>query len=110
MEDTLINQFLAQYKLWAMAGAPSDSPYGFSTVVGLCSNLARYSRVVLQGVAEYHMLVDSVLADFEGLFQADGLDGDYPFGEDEYIDDHNNRSFHLNPARMAWVDRQLGLV
>lgn len=110
MEDTLIKQFLAQYKLWALAGAPEESPYGFSTVVGLCANLARYASTVLYGVAEYHMLVDEAYGEFQALFQADGLDADYPFGEDEYIHDHLNRSFHLNPARMAWVDQQLGLV
>lgn len=109
MEDTLINQFLAQYKLWALAGA-TKSPFYFSTGTGLCGNLARYSNAVFQDVADYHLLVDEALVELSGLFQVDGLSAEYPFGRDEYLVDHDNKSFHLNPARMAWVDRQLGLV
>lgn len=115
METNIINQFLTQYKLWVLDGAPmqqfyQDQQYYFSTTVGLCGNLTRFANKVFEDVEDYHLLVDDALAELSEIFQADGLDAKYPFGMDEYLNDHNNKSFHLNPARLAWVDRQLGVV
>lgn len=116
MEDGIINQFLTQYKLWVLLdGAPEqqfyqNNEYYFSTHTALCGNLARFANKVFEDVEDYHLFVDAALAELNGLFRADGLAADYPFGRDEYLDEHDTHTFHLNPIRMAWVDRQLGIA
>lgn len=116
MEDGIINQFLTQYKLWVLDGAPEtqfyqNNEYHFSTHAGLCGNLTRFANKVFADVEDYHLFVDAALSELAALFQADGLDEDFPFGgEEEYLAEQLTRTFHFNPTRMVWVDRQLGIA
>lgn len=92
MNDKL-KQFLAEWLAWAEADAP-EHPV-FTARFGLCYNLAQWSGL-----------------DYELAFElAEIFNGDsYPFGEYKYNLDCMNNTQHRNPARLAWVRKQLGAV
>lgn len=71
---------------WVAAGAPHKRP--FRRDDSLC------------------YVVDNRV-ELKNMFQADGLDTNYPFGEVQTFRDWYNCTCHLNQARVAWVRKVL---
>ena len=87
-------KFLKDYYAWLQAGAPDNEP--FSRKVGLCSNInEKYgfdAKLTLR-----RTLRDTM------------KDAVYPFNKNgnEYNDEVENQTMHLNPKRIEWVKKMI---
>lgn len=96
-----MREFLTAWLAWAEDPDAYDFDDGgpFKKRAGLCSNLDEF----LGGIDFCKFLQE--LAD---MLEADGLDTKYPFDtEQSYDAAFDNRTQHLNPARLAWVRSKL---
>lgn len=113
MEQTFILNFLTQYKLWILAGVPADNRYDFNTGYGLCGNLVRYCYIVFDELANSYRDVHEYAADACGVLDnmliADGLETDYPFGQDQFMRDCDACTHHIHEPRLEWIRLKLEL-
>lgn len=93
-----LREFLTAWLAWAENGAPSRYP--FNPANGLCACAAIYAD------ATYGDEVD-LLTELANLFEDQGLNANYPFGQYEYDMRHLDDTQHLDPNRLAWVREQL---
>jgi hypothetical protein len=95
----LMREFLSAYIAWVDADAPQGATFDRS--FGLCSNAYRFCL-------DYYEQIQNELAE---MFERDGLNTDYPFcDEDGYTESSLAETQHENPARLAWVRKQLETV
>lgn len=88
-----LRKFLAEWLEWAEAGAP-EHPH-FRRWCGLCKASECWSR-------ESYLRDELTL-----LFDRQGLDDTYPFGETSYRYARETERQHRSPTRLAWVRKQL---
>lgn len=96
-----MREFLTAWLAWAEDPDAYDLDDGgpFEKRSGLCANLDEF----LVGINFYKLLQE--LSD---MLEADGLDTTYPFDTEQSYDvAFDNRTQHLNPARLAWVRSKL---
>lgn len=94
-----MREFLTSWLAWAEDPDAQDSDDGgpFTKRTGLCFNLCEFVCV------DY-----ALLSELSSMFAADGLDTAYPFDTEKSYDlAYDNRTQHLNPARLAWVRSKL---
>lgn len=82
-----IREFLVEWNNWRLGGAPEVNEFEFNDSCGLCSNLDNY--------------LDSVKEQFGQLLNHE----DYPFETKK--DYQMDKKKHLNPKRIAWVERMI---
>lgn len=92
---------LADWAHWVSSGSPFDNEFEFDREFGICSNVKWHPDL-----ADFRHLVFPALSE---MFQADGLNGDYPFNRDRtaYITESFARCVNTNPARLEWVRKTL---
>jgi len=88
----LMKKFLTAYIEWVDAGAPEGKP--FCRGYGLCSN-------------SFETEGSAVERELKGMFEADGLERTYPFGEADYDAHSTYGTHHLHQPRIDWVRKQL---
>lgn len=109
MSDDL-KAFLRAWLDWAEAGAPDDNrhternPNRFERDYGLCSNTYNFEELALDVHPDETGDLEIELA---CRFEEQGLRPSYPFGYEAYDADAEGGTHHLNPARLAWVRKQL---
>ncbi|AXH72680.1 MAG: hypothetical protein [Caudoviricetes sp.] len=92
-----LTKFYNAYHDWLMNGAPIHDI--FSRCAGLCHNLTLYC---------VRNKIDKNFSKQMGKqFEKAGLDKEYPFGEEQYINCFMNDTSHLDPNRIAWVKAHL---
>lgn len=119
MKAQFFLNFLQHYLDWVDVGALDDNPYEFEVGFALCDNLVNYFYNIpytknfitgFKGV-EYRVFMEfdapTLVKDLSLIFAMDGLDRYYPFGEKEYLIEDEMKTHHLNPARLAWIRKQL---
>lgn len=112
MSDKLV-AFLRAWLDWAEAGAPDGNshtprnPARFEPECGLCANTINFEETILDVHPEDTGDLEYELA---GLFDADGLDRSYPFGDAAYDSDGDAGTHHKHEPRLAWVRGKLASV
>lgn len=98
-----LRDFLALWHIWATGSAEPEEEQPFTREYGLCYNLRwnfdeGYDPVVIQ----------ETIGEFEQILTSEfGDDSDYPFGHEAYRRRGNAMAQHLDPIRLAWVERVL---
>lgn len=96
-----LKQYLTDYLNWAEADAPPHD--AFSPFHPLCGNarfwVRKENRITLGGEIDTEQMVDEL----QYMFDSDGLDIWYPFGEEKYFFECHSASHHRNPVRIEWV-------
>jgi hypothetical protein len=95
----LLKEFLVAWLEWAERGAPEDDCEPFARYKGLCISFEDWME--LRDVDHGSAYCES--DQLKSLFIADGLAGDYPFGECAYIWAMNHDQQHLDVNRLSWV-------
>lgn len=92
---------LADWAQWVSAGSPSNNEFEFDRYFGICSNVKWHPEL-----EDFRHEVFPALSE---MFQADGLNGDYPFNHDrsDYISEAGRVGINKNPARLEWVRKTL---
>lgn len=95
-----LTSFYVAYHSWVKSGAWENGL--FSTAAGLCVNA--YDYFALIGADS-----DEPLKEMHAAFVIAGLDEALPFNEsmEHYEAEKERCECHLNPARVAWVERQV---
>jgi hypothetical protein len=91
----LMKQFLTAYIEWIESGAQEGAP--FTREYGLCVNVERF---VASGGYETEK---KIVRELKHMFENDGLDKKYPFGEGEYWDRAYLLTNHQHQPRIDWV-------
>lgn len=97
--DAIILDFLKAYKAWADEDAPEGSV--FCRKFGLCSNLENFAEITPEAESnsfKIRMRLEKLLPSAITPFDAVGR---------KYWDDKDKGTHHRNPARMAWVSKQI---
>lgn len=90
-----LKQILREWLEWAENGAGEHDV--FRRDLGLCSMIFNYDCTHGTGF-DYEMI---------DIFAHNS----YPFGgERAYYEDKKNKTMHLNPERLVWVRKQLGVA
>lgn len=79
---------------------------GISVTEGLCNNFYRWlfhKGILFEHTEVWWVWCREIKPFLNGMWQADGLAADYPFGEEEYWDCEAEYTFHKDERRMAWV-------
>lgn len=100
LEDVILDA-LSDWDQWVSVGSPSDNEFEFDRFFGICSNVKSHPKL-----KDFQHLVFPALSE---MFQADGLNGDYPFNHDRsaYIMEAGRAGVNKNPARLDWVRKTL---
>jgi hypothetical protein len=103
----LLREFLTAWLDWAEGDADPRGQYGaghFHRDCGLCYNSVEFSwDRGRKGYPEAYVLEDELRA----IYAAEGRNKDYPFGKEGYDRAEALNSMHKDPARLAWVRKQL---
>lgn len=91
-----LTYFYHEYKKWLYNGAPDMQPFWRAS--GLCSSIEFVSG------HEEKTLVEREL---KGQFEVNGLDSIYPFGELNFDTRCFEKTQHLDPLRIKWVEDHL---
>lgn len=103
MSNTM-REFLEAYLAYAISMDKDEEPeHYFLADTGLCYNSVRWQRI-----RGYGDDCESLLEELELMFSADGLDSDFPFGEDDYRLHHANDMMWASPLRIDWIESKLG--
>ena len=101
----LLRAFLTEWLRWAEDGEEKDAEEVHPTMgnspahYGLCANWSCYVDTVCR--------LDGQRNELGKLFEASGLDPNYPFGQEEYEKYSDADAQHEDPSRLAWVKEQL---
>lgn len=99
----MMREFLKAYLDWADGGR-DRMPNGchFTGYNGLCNNWKRWIDDVVDSE-----LLRKYLYELEGMFDADGLDLDYPFGESSYEYYTARGKAQEDTDRINWIKEKL---
>lgn len=94
-----MRDFLTSWLKWAESDSSCvDNPHGYSGDCGLCDSVVLYKGPGTDSTLTYELA---------RLFRNDGLDGAFPFGQENYLARWDNDIQHLCPIRLAWVRTKL---
>lgn len=93
----LMRAFLRAYLEWATSGAENYKP--FSRRLGLCACIGEFEAAYPHEDALYGELLS--------MFEADGLDGGFPFGDAAYFTARESGTQHLDENRLNWIRSKL---
>lgn len=107
--EKLIKQYLTEYLAWAEADAPeheSLNPYH-----PICNNARHWARAdnrkTLLTTHDVGIDQEQMVATLKEMFDSEGMDMWYPFGEATFYRECHAAAHHRNPERLAWVRKQL---
>lgn len=103
-------KFLFEYLDWSKTNPTfvegEENNNYFTTTEGLCNNFYRwlhYSSVLIDHPETWWVWCREIKPFLDGVWRADGLCTEYPFGEEAYVDCEMEYTFHKDERRMAWV-------
>jgi hypothetical protein len=101
----MLREFYEAYLQWVHDGA-EEMAKGYSRYTGLCGNVGSLSQ--------YYHIPYSVCVqlddEMKAAFEADGLDGSYPFNDGDQGNFNEETGFglaHKNEFRLAWLRKQI---
>lgn len=101
-----MKQFLTDYLAWAGHGGINLAP--FNNFYALCGNIIYWIRANPHiEIANHTKTHDDLTRELSAMFRRDDRNAYFPFGEDAYEFDEDNRVHHLHPPRLKWISRQL---
>lgn len=106
--SALLLRFLADWLKWAEAQDQYPDDQSMVNWTGLCTNFKYWMEqdglnyeIISEEGHQLYILLGRQHTPFNGR--------DLPKAHQQYSSEFNNRIFHKNPKRLAWVKQQLGV-
>lgn len=102
MQSKELTQFYNDYLSWVNDGTPAHKI--FNVQHGLCTNATEYGSNLYKNSLK-------ITKELYYQFKNEGLSTRYPFNEgiNDFTNEYENGSYHLNEKRMNWVKKYSNL-